>query len=225
MIAVMKMNVREELFKNQDIQYKEFNAKLIPNINRDKVIGVRIPALRKLGKSLTDNNFAWEYFEERMLHGFYIGYAKLPFEERLSLLDEFVPKIDNWAVCDCVCSTLKFINKNKDEFFENLKKYMKSGREYELRFAVVILMDYYIDDEYIDFTVDYFKNISSDYYYVNMAVAWALSVAFVKYRDKVMPVLESGCLTKEIQNMTISKIRDSFRVDKEDKAYLKTLRK
>ena len=219
------MSVREELFKKQDIEYKNFHSKLVPTIEKDKIIGVRLPELRKLGRGLSDNDFAWDYYEEIMLHGFYIGYAKLSFEERLALLDEFVPKIDNWAVCDCVCSSLKFINKNKTAFFEYLKKYMNSNREYEIRFAVVILMDYYIDDEYIDFMVDYLKNTVSDYYYVNMAVAWALSVAFVKYRDKILPVIESGCLTKEIHNMTISKIRDSFRVDKEDKIYLKTLRR
>ena len=219
------MNVREELFKKQDIEYKEFHSKLVPTIEKEKIIGVRLPELRKLGKGISDNGFGWDYYEEIMLHGFYIGYAKLTFEERLALLDGFVPKIDNWAVCDCVCSTLKFINKSKAEFFEYLKKYMNSSSEYEKRFAVVILMNYYIDDKYIDFTVDYLKNTVSDYYYVNMAVAWALSVAFVKYRDKVMPIIESGCLTKGIHNMTISKIRDSFRVNKEDKAYLKTLRK
>ena len=219
------MNVREELFKKQDMGYRDFHSKLVPTIEKDKIIGVRLPELRKLGKALGDNDFGWDYYEEIMLHGFYIGYAKIPYEERLTLLDAFVPEIDNWAVCDCVCSTLKFINKNKAEFLEYLKKYMNSGREYEIRFAVVILMDYYIDDEYIDFTVDYLKNTVSDYYYVNMAVAWALSVAFVKYRDRVLPLIESNCLTKEIHNMTISKIRDSFRVAKEDKAYLKTLRR
>ena len=219
------MNVREELFKRQDLEYREFHSKLVPNIEKEKIIGVRIPELRKLGKGLRNNDFAWDYYEESMLHGFYIGYAKLPFEERLALLDEFVPKIDNWAVCDCVCSTLKFINKNKADFLEYLIKYMNSRREYEIRFAAVVLMDYYIDDEYTDFTIDYLKNIVSDYYYVNMAAAWALSVAFVKYMDKVMPLLENGCLTKEIHNMAISKIRDSLRVDKADKAYLKSLRR
>ena len=219
------MNVREELFKKQDLEYRDFHSKLVPTIDKDKIIGVRLPELRKLGKALSDTDFDWNYYEEVMLHGFYIGYAKLPFEERLALLDEFVPKIDNWAVCDCVCSTLKFINKSKAEFLEYLKKYMKSDKEYEIRFATVILMDYYIDDEYIDFIVDYLKGIVSDYYYVNMAAAWALSVAFVKYRDKVMPIIENGSLTKEIHNMTISKIRDSFRVDKETKAYLKALRR
>lgn len=219
------MNVREELLKYQDLKYKAFHSRLVPNIDSDKIIGVRIPQLRKIGKTLTDNSFDWDYYEEVMLHGFYIGYAKLSFSERLSLLDSFVPKIDNWAVCDCVCSTLKFINKNKAEFLEYLKKYMSSENEYEIRFAIVILMDYYIDDKYADLTVGYLKNINSDYYYVNMAAAWALSVAFVKYREKVLPLIENNVLTKDIHNMTISKIRDSFRVDKETKAYLKTLRR
>lgn len=219
------MNVREELFKKQDLEYRDFHSKLVPSVAKDKIIGVRLPELRKLGKGLSDNDFAWDYYEEIMLHGFYIGYAKISFEERLALLDKFATEIDNWAVCDCVCSTLKFINKSKADFLEYLKKYMDSSREYEIRFAVVLLMDYYIDEKYIDFTVDYLKNIVSDHYYVNMAVAWALSVAFVKYKEKVMPLIENGSLTKEIHNMTISKIRDSFRVNKDDKAYLKTLRR
>ena len=219
------MDIREELFKNQDLKYKEFHSKLLPTVNSDKIIGVRIPQLRKMGKALTDDNFQWDYYEEIMLHGFYIGYAKLSYEERIALLDNFVPKIDNWAVCDCVSSTLKFINKNKAEFLEYLKKYMQSDKEYEIRFAIVVLMEYYIDDEYSDLAVNYFKSIKSDYYYVNMAAAWALSVAFVKYREKVLPLIENNVLTKEIHNMTISKIRDSFRVDKETKAYLKTRRR
>lgn len=219
------MNVRKELFNNQDLQYREFHKKLIPNINEDKIIGVRLPVLRKIGKSLKNSDFQWEYYEEIMLHGFYIGYAKLSFEKRLSLLDEFVPRIDNWAVCDCVSSTLKFIEKNKKDFLEYLKKFMYSDREYELRFASVILMEYYLDEEYFDFSLDYLKNIKSDFYYVNMAVAWALSAAFVENREKVLPVLESECLSREIHTMTVSKIRDSFRVDKETKEYLKQLRR
>lgn len=219
------MNVREELLKNQDVKYKEFHCKLIPNVDSDKIIGVRIPQLRKIGKALPDNDFAWDYYEEIMLHGFFIGYAKLPFEERISLLDSFVPKIDNWAVCDCVCLSLKFINKNKAVFLAYLKKYMNSENEYEIRFSIVILMDYYLDDEYSDLAVNYLKNIKSEYYYVNMAAAWALSVAFVKYREKIMPLIENHILSKEIHNMTISKIRDSFRVDKDTKALLKTLKR
>lgn len=219
------MNVREELFKNQDLAYKAFHSRIVPNIDEDRIIGVRLPELRKIGKSLTDNYFAWDYYEEHMLHGLYIGYAKLEFTERLALLDEFVPHIDNWAVCDCVCSTLKFVNKHKADFYEYLKKYMYSENEYECRFAIVCLMDYYIDDDYVNLLLDYLKGINSEYYYINMAAAWALSVCYVKYPQKTLPLLENNVLTAEIHNMTISKIRDSLRVSKEDKAYIKTLKR
>lgn len=218
------INVRKELFSAADSKYKEFHKKLIPNVDENKIIGVRIPDLRKIGKKLENNDFDWYYYEEIMLHGFYIGYKKLDYEKRLSLLDEFVPGIDNWAVCDCVCSTLKFVKDNRYEFLQYLMKYMNSKKEYELRFAIVMLMDYYIIDEFADYVINYLISVRSDFYYVNMAVSWAFCTAFTKYRDKVLPVIESKTLTKDVQNMTISKIRDSFKVDKETKEYLKTFR-
>lgn len=218
------MDVRQELFSRSDLKYKEFNKKLLPTVDENRIIGVRMPELRKIGRKLESNDFDWFYYEEVMLHGFYIGYKKIDFNERLSLLDEFIPKIDNWAVCDGVCSTLKFIQKYKKEFFDYLSKYMKCDKEYVIRFCVVILMDYYICDEYIDTVLKYLKSVISDYYYVNMAVAWALCTAFIKYRDKVMTIIETKCLPKDVHNMTISKIRDSFRVDSDTKKYLKTLR-
>ena len=220
----MKLDIRQELFAAEDPKYKAFHKKLIPDVQEDKIIGVRIPQLRKLGKKLESDDFAWDYYEEVMLHGFYIGYKKMEYSERLSLLDEFVPRIDNWAVCDCVCASLKFIEKKRTEFLQYLKKYMDSEKEYELRFAAVILMDYYLTDDYIDFSLNWLKSVKSEYYYVQMAVAWALCTAFTKYQDKVMPVLESKTLPKDVQNRTISKIRDSFRVDRNTKEYLKTLR-
>lgn len=220
----MKLDIRQELFAAADPKYKAFHKKLIPDVQEDKIIGVRIPQLRKLGKKLENDDFAWDYYEEVMLHGFYIGYKKMEYSERLSLLDAFVPRIDNWAVCDCVCASLKFIEKKRTEFLQYLKKYMDSEKEYELRFAAVILMDYYLTDDYIDFSLNWLKSVKSEYYYVQMAVAWALCTAFTKYQDKVMPVLESKTLPKDVQNKTISKIRDSFRVDRNTKEYLKTLR-
>ena len=218
------MNVLNELFKYADVEYKTFHKKLIPNVSEEKIIGVRIPQLRKIAKCLDNDDFGWDYYEEIMLHGFYIGYKKLDLPQRLNMLDEFIPKIDNWAVCDCVCSTLKFLKKNQAEFLDFLQKYMYSDKEYDVRFAVITLMDYYLDDEYIDYTLNYLKNIRSEYYYVNMGAAWAFCTAFSKYKDKVLPLLENRQLSSEIHNMTISKIRDSYRVDKETKEYLKTLR-
>ena len=102
---------------------------------------------------------------------------------------------------------------------------MFSEKEYEKRFAIVVLMDYYITDEYADFVTDYLKNIKSDFYYVNMAAAWALSFVFIKYPNKVMPLLEKSVLSDEINNMTVSKIRDSLRVDKATKEYIKQFKR
>lgn len=218
------MNVREELFLNQDLKYRDFTKKLLPTVSEEKIIGVRIPVLRKFAKNLNDDNFDWYYFEEVMLHGLEIGYSNYEFDEKLRLLDQFIPKIDNWSVCDSVSSSLKFINKNKEDFLNYLQKYMNSEEEYEIRFVVVTLMNYYIEDEYIDFVIDYLTNIKSSYYYVNMAVAWALSVAFVKYEYKVMPIIKQKQLTKDVHNMLISKIRDSYRVDTSKKEILKKLK-
>lgn len=218
------MDVRKELLMLADTQYRDFHKKLIPNVPEARILGVRIPQLRKLGKKLDKDDFAWDYYEEVMLHGFYIGYKKLDFEARLTLLDEFIPRIDNWAVCDCAIASMKFIEKSRKAFLDYLQTYMRSQKEYELRFAVVVLMDYYLTDEYIDMSLAYLQGLQSDFYYVNMAVAWALSVAFVRYRDRVLPILEAKTISREVQNMTIGKIRDSLRVDKEMKQYVKTLR-
>lgn len=215
------MNVREELFLNQDIEYKNFTKKLLPTVNEDKIIGVRIPILRKIAKKLKNETYDWHYFEEIMIHGFQIGYSKWDYDKKLKALDEFVPKIDNWSVCDSVSTSLKFINNKKNDFLKYLNKFMYSNKEYEIRFATVTLMNYYIDDEYIDFVIDYLIRIDSAYYYVNMAVAWALSIAFIKYESKVMPIIKKQELNKEVHNMLICKIRDSFRVDKNKKEYLK----
>ncbi len=218
------MDVRKELLMLADTQYRDFHKKLIPNVPEARILGVRIPQLRKLGKKLDKDDFAWDYYEEVMLHGFYIGYKKLDFEARLTLLNEFIPRIDNWTVCDCAIASMKFIEKSRKAFLDYLQTYMRSQKEYELRFAVVVLMDYYLTDEYIDMSLAYLQDLQSDFYYVNMAVAWALSVAFVRYRDRVLPILESRLLSREVQNMTIGKIRDSLRVDKETKQYVKSLR-
>lgn len=220
------MTLREELFENQDLKYKEFQSKLIPTVNPDEIIGVRVPVLRKIGKRLTKENqdFPVEYYEEKMIKGFVIGYKKYDdIHDFLEALSDFVPIIDNWAVCDCVCASLKLTEKNRTALWEFLMQY-KNASEYEVRFMIVMLMDYYLTDEYIDEVIDIFKSIKRDEYYINMAIAWALSAAFVKYEDKIMPLFENRELPLWIHNKSIQKTRESFRVDKETKDYLKTLK-
>lgn len=219
------MNVREELFNNQDLEYKAFHSKLVPNISPDKIIGVRIPVMRKIAKQVAKENVEvlTDYYEERMVKGFTIGYEKCDIESRLKELADFIPLIDNWAVCDCSCSTFKFTEKNREEVWQFIQPYL-SGGEYDIRFAVVMILDYFLTDEYIDASLEILSEIKSEFYYVNMAVAWALSVAYVKYEEKTLPIIEGKMLATWVHNKTIQKICESYRVDKAKKEYLKTMK-
>ena len=223
--------ILKQLFELQDKKYKEFHSSLCPNV--DNIIGVRIPELRKLAKQIAkenpkefiENPVKKQYYEEIMLEGFVIGYMKATLEEKLHYLDNFIPKIDNWAVCDCTASTLKFIDKYKKEVWEYLQKYINSKKEFEKRFAIIILMDYYLTDEYIDKVLEIYNKIDSDQYYVQMGIAWAISVCFVKYREKTRKILDNNNLSTFTHNKSIQKIIESTRVDKETKEELKKIKK
>lgn len=223
--------ILKHLFELQDKKYKEFHSSLCPNV--DNIIGVRIPELRKLAKQIAkenpkefiENPVKKQYYEEIMLEGFVIGYMKATLEGKLHYLDNFIPKIDNWAVCDCTASTLKFIDKYKKEVWEYMQKYINSKKEFEKRFAIIILMDYYLTDEYIDKVLEIYNKIDSDQYYVQMGIAWAISVCFVKYREKTRKILDNNNLSTFTHNKSIQKIIESTRVDKETKEELKKLKK
>lgn len=223
--------ILKQLFELQDKKYKEFHSSLCPNV--DNIIGVRIPELRKLAKQIAkenpkefiENPVKKQYYEEIMLEGFVIGYMKATLEGKLHYLDNFIPKIDNWAVCDCTASTLKFIDKYKKEVWEYMQKYINSKKEFEKRFAIIILMDYYLTDEYIDKVLEIYNKIDSDQYYVQMGIAWAISVCFVKYREKTRKFLDNNNLSTFTYNKSIQKIIESTRVDKETKEELKKIKK
>lgn len=219
------MNVREELFKYQELQYRDFHAKLLPGVDKSKLIGVRMPKVREIARQAVKEHidFEPEYYEEVMVYGLKIGYERCSVQKHLEKLKDFVPMIDNWAVCDCCCSTYKFAKKYQKEVWDFIMPYL-NGSTYQIRFAVVMMMDYYLNDEYIDEVVDILLNLKSEEYYVNMALAWAFSVIYVKYKDKMLSILENKQLEVWVHNKTIQKICESFRVDKEDKNYLKTLK-
>lgn len=221
------MKIRDELFKEQDLKYRDFQSKLIPNIEKEKIIGVRIPVLRRIAKDAVKENVSINncfYYEEKLVNGLMIGYKKVSIKEHLAELKEFVPLIDNWAVCDSCCSNLKFTVNNREIVFDFLLDYINKS-EYETRFAVVMLMDYYLCDEYIDRVLELIKSVKSDFYYVNMAVAWALSVAMVKYPDKVLEILKNKTLSVWVHNKTIQKCCESYRISADDKEYLKLLKR
>ena len=204
-------NIREKLFEMQDKAYQEFHSGLCPNVN--DIIGVRIPELRKLAKQIAKENakkylekVPKEYYEEKMLQGFVIGYMNTNLEEKLAYLDEFVPVIDNWAICDCCCSTFKFTSKYQKEMWEYLQKYLYSNREFELRFVIIMLMDYYLTDEYINQILHIYNSIKHEGYYVKMGIAWALSVCYVKFPEKTMQLLQNNQLDDFTYNKTLQKM-------------------
>lgn len=220
------MTVREMLFENQDVKYGDFHSKLIPGIDREKIIGVRLPVIRKIAKKAALNDLVINtfYYEEKMINGMVIEYnKKLSLDERFALLDDFVPLIDNWAICDCCCATYKFTLKNPNEVFNYILKY-KGGSEYEVRFMCVMMLDYFLKNEFITEVLSTLLSLNRDEYYINMAVAWTLATAYVNFKDKVNPVLENKVLPAWVHNKTIQKICESYRICDDDKKYLKTLK-
>lgn len=219
--------MRKKLLELQDEKYREFNSKLLPNINN--ILGVRVPNLRKLAKELAQND--WQnyrddlYYEEIMLQGLVIGYAKIDADKKLQLLREFIPKIDNWGTCDIVCSNLKFINQNKEMVWDFIQPYLNSKNEFDVRFGIVILLNYFIDDKYIDKILKILDKIKHDGYYAKMAVAWALSICFVKYWDKTLEYLQTSNLEKWTFNKTIQKTCESYRITTNQKDFLRKLKK
>lgn len=150
---------------------------------------------------------------------------RCPLPQRLALVEGFVPKIDNWAVCDVFCGDLKAIKKDLPAGRAFLERYVCSDKEFELRFLAVMLMQYYTGDAYIDDTLKLYQTIRHEGYYVKMAVAWGLSVCFIKQREKTLPLLQSGTLDLLTHNKAIQKCCESRRVSPQDKDLLRGLKR
>lgn len=222
--------IREELFKLQDLNYKKFHSKLCPNTKN--IIGVKIPELRKIAKKIARENpekflntTQTQYYEEKMLYGLVIGYMKLDFKNLLYYLDKFVPMIDNWAVCDSCISTYKFTKKYKKEMWKYIQKYLKSDKEFELRFAIVMIMDYYLEEEYLEKVLNVYNNINHEGYYVKMAVAWAISICYIKFPQITELFLKNNNLNNFTYNKALQKIIESNRVSKQTKEKIKLMKR
>lgn len=226
----MEDNIRKKIFELADEKYKEFHSGLCPNTNN--IIGVRVPILRNYAKEIAKGNFRKylkeaqkEYYEEIMLQGMVIGLAKMECEERLEYIAKFIPKIDNWAVCDVTCAGLKFTKKNLDVVWSFLQTYLKSNKEFELRFVIVMLLDFYITEEYIDKVIRILDSIKHEGYYVKMAIAWAISVSYVKFPNKTIEYLKNNTLDNFTYNKALQKIIESYRVTEEDKKTIRAMKR
>ena len=226
----MREKIKKELIALSDNNYKEFSEKIVSNTAN--ILGVRMPVLKKYAKELLSEHEIEEliqnidsgYHEEILLKGIIIGSEKDP-EKTKQYIKNYVPLINNWATCDSFCSNLKIIKKNKNNFWDFIQSYLKSDKTYEIRFGVVILLNYYIEKERLKEIFEVLKNIKSERYYVQMAVAWALSVCLVKYYDETYEFLKNKKLSKFVLLKTISKANDSYRLSAEQKQKLKELRR
>lgn len=219
----------KQLLSLKDEKYCEFSKKLVPDTKKE-IIGVRAPLIKRLIKENNDftliSNFFQEkhvFHEEFLLHGLLIATIK-DVNQALSLLSEFVNQIDNWAVCDSTVSALKIFKKYPKQALDFAKKSILSPNPYVVRFGVVILLDYFLDDNFSNEIITLVKNISSEHYYVNMAIAWFFSVALVKQYDTALSVILEKNLPKFVNNKSIQKAIESFRIDKDKKEYLRKLK-
>ena len=228
----MKQEIKKELQNLADTKYKEFHKGLCPGT--ENIIGVRVPVLREYAKKLSKKyeiddlleNIDDEYYEEIMLQGMLIGLKKdKEISYILADIEKFVPKIDNWAICDTFCAGLKITKKNLNKMWEFLQKYVKSSKEFEIRFGVVMILDYYITESYLDRNFKIFDSIKSDKYYVQMAVAWVVSICLIKFYDKTIEYLNKCKLDKFTYNKALQKAIESYRITNEQKEELRNMKK
>lgn len=222
-------DITKMLIIGQDEKYKDFSSKLIPNINKDRFIGVRTPVIRKLAKHIYGTQCAYEfmsalphyYIEENHLHAFLIELEK-DFDKAIKLTCEFLPYVDNWATCDSFRP--KVFRKNPTALYNHIIEFINSTHTYTVRYGIGLLLSFYLDETFDKTHLSLVCNIKSDEYYINMMIAWYFATAIAKQTDYAIPYIEQQKLSKWTHNKTISKAIESFRVDDSTKAYLKTLR-
>lgn len=221
--------IQKILFSYEDKEYKEFISKLIPNIDKNVQIGVRTPNIRKIAKEISGSKLAEEftaslphqYFEENNLHGYLIEKIK-DFDECLQETEKFLPYIDNWATCDTISP--KAFKKNLPKIEEKIKEWLSSDNTYTARFAIGMLMKFFLDDEFKAEHLLWVKVIKSDEYYINMMRAWYFATAMAKKREETFPYFNDKKLDKWTHNKAIQKCVESYRISSDDKKILKTLK-
>lgn len=226
-------NLTEYLKSHADLKYKAFHSSLIPDNESNSFIGIRMPDMRKIAKEISKGNAREflniskaEYYEQRIISAIVTGLIKTEnFEDFISLVNNFIPKINNWAVCDGFCAGLKEVKKYKIKFFDYLTNYLESKNEWYIRFAFVIMLDYYLDNEFIDAVLARCDLVNSDKYYILMAQAWLIATAYAKQRETTHSYFLNNNLNDATFNKAIQKCIESRRVSDEDKKFLRTLKR
>ena len=222
----MHEKIVSDLFAMRDEKFAKFNANLIPTTESKHVIGVRTPELKKYAKTIsTPDKFLQklphEFFEENQIHAFIISNIR-DLEKCVKLVDAFLPYVDNWATCDQLIP--KIFAKNTDKLLPYIRKWIKSKHTYTVRFAIGLLMRYYIGDKFDSSYADMIVKIQTDEYYINMMRAWYFATALAKNWDDVIGIIKNKKLDTWTHNKTIQKSIESYRISPEQKEYLKKLK-
>ena len=223
------MNVEEELFKLQDKKYQKLQVNLVPNVDKETILGVRVPEIRKLAKKYKNddsvNEFLKElphkYYDENLLHGLIISEIK-DYDRCIEEVEMFLPYVDNWAVCDTMSP--KIFAKNKDKLIIMIKKWIKSSELYTCRFGIRMLMNHFLKDDYKDEYLELPAAIHTDEYYLKMMVAWFYATALAYRWDDTIKYLDEKKLDKWTHNKTIQKAIESYRITDSQKDYLRKIK-
>lgn len=221
--------IREKLFSMQDLSYREFHSRLMPDVEKDTVIGIRVPVLRKYVKELAKDpeiggfleDLPHRYYEENNVHGFLIQQMK-EYGQCMEELEKFLPYINNWATCDM--TSPKVFKKHKEELLEAVRRWIVSDHVYTVRYGIGMLMQHYLDEDFREEYPQMVSEIRSEEYYVNMMIAWYFATALAKQYETILPYIEKQKLDVWTHNKTIQKACESYRITPEQKAYLRTLK-
>lgn len=225
----MENVIREKIFNLADEKYREFHSGLCPNT--ENIVGVRVPVLRNYAKELIKEGFeenynkiGTDYYEEIMLKGMMIGLEKMDTDTKLKYTKEFIPYIDNWAICDVFVAGLKI--KEKDKFYNFIQSYLENNKtEFEIRFGIVSLLDYFIDEQHLQEIFKITDKIKRDEYYIEMAIAWLISICYIKFPKETEKYLRNNKLSDFAYNKSIQKIIESRRISEEEKNKLRKMKR
>lgn len=222
-------HLQEELFKLQDTEYRDFNSSLIPGIDKETVIGIRTPVLRKFAKEYAKSGeieqfmreLPHEFYEENNLHMMLIGQIK-DYDKCISETEKFLPHIDNWATCDSPLP--KCFDKNKEDVLERAKNWIATDATYVKRYGMGVMMRLFLDEDFKEEYIQLVASVKSEEYYVNMMIAWYMATALAKQWDAAIPYIQEHRLSEWVHRKSIQKAVESYRITPEQKEYLKGLR-
>ncbi len=222
-------SLQKQLFSMQDMAYRDFSSNLMPGIDKNTIIGIRTPQLRKFAKQLAQTEEAeqflrqlpHQYYEENNLHMMLVAQIK-DYENCLAEVERFLPYIDNWATCDLPVP--KCFEKYKKELITVIPKWISTEKTYIVRYGIGLLMRFYLDEDFDPAYLELVTAVRSEEYYVNMMIAWYLATALAKQWEETIPYLEERRLPEWVHKKTIQKAVESYRITKEQKEYLRSLR-